>query len=1085
MGTVWMAEQTEPIRRRVAVKVVKEGMDSKQVLARFEAERQALALMDHPNIATVLDAGRAPSGRPYFVMELVKGQPITKYCDEKRQDVHERLALFGDVCRAVQHAHQKGIIHRDIKPSNVLVALYDGRPVVKVIDFGVAKATGRRLTDRTLFTGFGAIVGTPEYMSPEQAEVSNQDIDTRSDIFSLGVLLYELLTGSTPLTRQRVKDAALLEVLRVIREEEPPRPSTRLSESKDSLPSISAQRQTEPAKLTKLVRGELDWIVMKALEKDRNRRYETANGFATDVQRYLADEQVLACPPSASYRLRKFARRHKTRLAAATVFGLAMLVAIGGIGWAVRDRAARAAEAEQNRFDRQQRATTALGLMLDEVDRLEWEQKWAQALAAADRAEAAALAGGDADDATRERVREVRRTLAFIARLDRIRQNRAAALVATEKELHNRAALRDYALAFREHGAGIDALSADAAVRRLQSRPALAVPIAAALDDWKEACLMLGESEPSWKRLVAVARGLDPDPLRDRLRAAWGQTVTPELLAELRRLAESMNGGNHSPATVQALASTLGRAGLPDLATKVLQTGVTAHPADSWLYQTLARDCAERKNLADAIRYAAVVVSLRPDSAAAHNVLGAYLLNQGNLDEAITRLRRTLDLDDHYAPAHNNLAIALVQMGKPDEAIGHCKKAIALQSDYAQAHATLGFALIKQGKTDEAIGAFRRSIDLNPNDGFAQHSLGVLLCNHKHDYPGAIAAFHRAIALEPEEATHYHALGCVHNDSKNWDGAIAALQKTLTLTSRERNWKPTLTHLKLGALLCDVKHDYDGAIVEFKKAIALDPNRAAAHYNLGNALQAKGAADDAIAAYRQAIHLDKDHAEAHCNLGLRLVQKGQLREGLDEVRRGHEIGSRGAGWPYPSADWVRHCERLVALEEKLPGILENKTTPTGSAELIQLASICAPQQLHRAAARFYAEAFVAEPRLLNNLAAPYRYNAACSAALAGCGRGKDATKLESKEYARLRRQALDWLRADLEAWGRLFDKEPDKIRPVLVQKLRQWLADTDFAGVRGPQAFALLPEAERQPWQKFWDDVASLLARAQAKPGAN
>jgi serine/threonine protein kinase/tetratricopeptide (TPR) repeat protein len=373
MGTVWMAEQTDPIQRRVAVKVIKAGMDSKQVLARFEAERQALALMEHPNIAKVLDAGRTSSGRPYFVMELVKGQPITKYCDERRLGVRERLELFGDVCRAVQHAHQKGIIHRDIKPSNVLVAPYDGKPVVKVIDFGVAKATGQRLTDKTLFTGFGALVGTPEYMSPEQAEVNNQDIDTRSDIYSLGVLLYELLTGSTPLTRKRIKEAALLEVLRVIREEEPPRPSTRLSESKASLPSISAQRHTEPAKLTKLVRGELDWIVMKALEKDRSRRYESANGFARDLQRYLADEPVLACPPTLGYRLRKTARRHKAMLTAAAAM-LGLLLAGTAVSAWQAVRATRAERETENALekvtDEQGKTQAALTAARDTLDTL-------------------------------------------------------------------------------------------------------------------------------------------------------------------------------------------------------------------------------------------------------------------------------------------------------------------------------------------------------------------------------------------------------------------------------------------------------------------------------------------------------------------------------------------------------------------------------------------------------------------------------------------------------------------------------------------------------------------------------------------
>jgi WD40 repeat protein/serine/threonine protein kinase len=327
MGVVYMAEQEQPIRRRVALKIIKPGMDSAQVIARFEAERQALALMDHQNIAKVLDAGTTDSGRPYFVMELVHGVPITQYCDDHHLTPKERLELFLPVCHAVQHAHQKGIIHRDLKPSNVLVCLYDGVAVPKVIDFGVAKATGQQLTERTMFTQFGSLVGTLEYMSPEQAEMSQLGIDTRSDVYSMGVMLYELLTGTTPLERHRLREAGFDEIRRLIREEDPPKPSTRLSNSGVALAAISAQRQTEPAKLTRLVRGELDWIVMKALEKDRNHRYESANGLARDVERYLKDEPVEACPPTAGYRLRKFARKHKAGLA--TAVGFAVLLVLG------------------------------------------------------------------------------------------------------------------------------------------------------------------------------------------------------------------------------------------------------------------------------------------------------------------------------------------------------------------------------------------------------------------------------------------------------------------------------------------------------------------------------------------------------------------------------------------------------------------------------------------------------------------------------------------------------------------------------------------------------------------------------------
>jgi serine/threonine protein kinase/tetratricopeptide (TPR) repeat protein len=373
MGIVYLAEQETPVRRKVALKIIKPGMDTALVIARFEAERQALALMDHPHIAKVFDAGTTgqvegggwrvegreeneasspstrhapratPSGRPYFAMELVRGVPITEYCDTNRLEPRERLRLILPICQAIQHAHQKGIIHRDIKPSNLLVTLVDGQPAAKVIDFGVAKAIDHRLIEETIFTQFGQIVGTLEYMSPEQAGIGPLDVDTRTDIYALGVVLYELLAGSTPLGRASLREAGYGEILRRIREEETPKPSTRLSESDAALATISAQRKTEPARLAKLLRGELDWIVMKALEKDRTRRYDAAAAFGRDIERYLEGDAVEAGPPSATYRLRKFARKHRAALGTAAAF--AVLIVLGAATASFLAVQARRAEA--------------------------------------------------------------------------------------------------------------------------------------------------------------------------------------------------------------------------------------------------------------------------------------------------------------------------------------------------------------------------------------------------------------------------------------------------------------------------------------------------------------------------------------------------------------------------------------------------------------------------------------------------------------------------------------------------------------------------------------------------------------------
>ena len=363
-GVVFMAEQQTPVVRRVALKIIKLGMDTKQVVARFEQERQALALMDHPNIARVFDAGATAAGRPYFVMELVKGAPIVEFSDKNNLSIDERLELFTQVCSAVQHAHGKGIIHRDIKPSNILVGAPDGRPQAKVIDFGIAKATSQKLTDRTLFTEHQQVIGTLQYMSPEQAEGS-LDIDTRTDVYSLGVLLYELLTGSTPFDKKTIGNALLGELQRLIREMDPPRPSTRLDQSRDTLASIAAHRRTEPKRLGALLRGDLDWIVMKALEKDRARRYETANGLAMDIRRHLAGETVTAAPPSAFYRLRKFVRRNRGTVGATFAVFVALL--LGAIAFAFQ---ASIATAAADRADDQARIANHNALRANEQERL-------------------------------------------------------------------------------------------------------------------------------------------------------------------------------------------------------------------------------------------------------------------------------------------------------------------------------------------------------------------------------------------------------------------------------------------------------------------------------------------------------------------------------------------------------------------------------------------------------------------------------------------------------------------------------------------------------------------------------------------
>ena len=860
------------------------------------------------------------NGRPYFVMELVKGQPITEYCDQHRLTPRERLDLFLPVCQAVQHAHQKGIIHRDIKPSNILVAEYDQQAVPKVIDFGVAKAVNQPLTEKTMFTALGQIVGTLEYMSPEQAKVNQLDIDTRTDVYALGVLLYELLTGTTPFDKQRLRAAAWDEMLRIIREEEPPKPSTRLSDSQHTVPSISADRHTEPAKLTKLVRGELDWIVMKALEKDRARRYDTASALAADIGHYLHDEPVVACPPSAVYRFRKFARRNKAALGLAAMAALALLLIVGAVGgsmgWMARDRAAR-----------QARVSEQVGLILDEVARFEQQQQWPEALVAAQRAEPL-LASGEAPQDVHVKVQQVISDLKLVARLEEIR---LLASEATERGFNYAGANLQYAAALREYGIDVDALPADEAIRLLQSRAEVLPALIIALDDWA-ACRLAAEDAVGAKALAEFAKALDADPWRRRLR----ETRADGSEQTLDELVRSEEVTRQPPSTIELLAGELQHRGRSEDALEVLGRAWQDHPDDFWLHTTAAiihGSLSRPPHHDEAIRHYTAALALRPRSAVVRYNLGNVLKNQGRLDEAIACYRRALELDPKCARAHTNLGNALRAQGQLDEAIICLHRAIDLDPQLAPAHMNLGIALKAQGRLDEAIASYREAIALNPQVAMAHYNLGIALQSQRN-FDEAVACYRRAIELDPTFALAHNNLAATLLAQGNLDEATDCLRRAVTINPLD-----AMAHYNLGIVL-QSHTDFNQAIACYRRAIELDPQFALAHNNLGASLAAQGNFDEAIAAYRQAIEINPKLASAYNNLAwvLATANDSQLcnpSEATNLARTAVQLDPQPwAFWDtlsvaaYRAADWTTSLE---ARQEKL------RRRPTAADDLLFLA----------------------------------------------------------------------------------------------------------------------------------------------------
>jgi serine/threonine protein kinase/Flp pilus assembly protein TadD len=1037
MGVVYEAEQVS-LGRKVALKVLPAvaTLDPRR-LQRFQNEARAAASLHHTNIVPVFAVG-AEHGVHFYAMQLIAGQTLAAVLQElrgqadgqrastaapapeeiphsqsagaarttrhppparpphtpppgaapaestapqgafsteggvgKREYLRAVARLGVQAAEALDYAHQLGVVHRDVKPGNLIV---DARGQVWVTDFGLALfqqgEAGLTLT--------GDLVGTLRYMSPEQALAKRAVIDHRTDVYSLGATLYELLTLK------------------------PVFPGT---DRQELLRQIAFEEPAPPRRLNQAAPTELETIVLKALEKNPAERYATAQEVADDLRRFLDDRPIQARRPSVVQRARKWGQRHRSLVVAAAVCLLVTLASLlGSVGWVLGDRAARQREAE--------------GKVREALDAaqpgLKEGNPWDAELISAVNRVTAQLGADLVDEGLRRRVEQLHKDVQMLAALEAIRLDQGQV---REGKFDLAASAPRFAQAFRDYGIDVKLLEPQQTVVRVEDS-AIRPHLLAALDDWASLLAIAREEEARQeaRHLLAIARHVEPETSRNQLR----EMVLNRDYTAIEQLVRSMKPEELPKATlvlvgrqVARWTQTSGKASGAML--EFLRRAQRRFPAEFWINNQLAFALtrAQPPRLEEAIGFYRAAVALRPQSPGAHLNLGIVLNDTGDTDGAIAEHRAAIRLRNDYAEAHNNLGVALKSKGDTDQAIAEYHQAIGLKNNYADPHINLGKLLLEQGDVDGAIAQFRTAIRLKSDVAEFHCNLGNAL-HRSGNLEAAGQACRAALKINPEYAPAYNGLGCVLSKKGDWEGAIR----------------------------------------EFQAALQLDPKNLDAHRNLGNGLSMTGDRERAIREWRAALQINSEDPQSHANLGAALGAKGELDEAIAELRRAVALR--------PDYTLARQYLGNVLLAK---------------------ARLAREKELYAAAARWYSEAFAAQPAVAKDLRPGPRRNAACCAALAACGQGQDAGVLNDKERARLRKHALDWLNDDLQAWSRLLDSKAEKVGPGIAQKMALWLDDPGFAGVRGQEALAKLPAAERADWQKLWQEVDALRQRATRQGG--